>query len=73
MVIYREEGTLEKEFPGRDATQRMKGIGKLAKIFSIILHLGFLLIHAPQRCFYTILKRLRRLNSIVYGPREVGK
>jgi hypothetical protein len=56
-----------------NATQRMKGNRETHKFFSITLHLGCPPHPCPKRCLYTILKRLRRLNFVEYGIREVGK
>jgi hypothetical protein len=56
-----------------DVTQRMKGDRETYKSNNITLHLGFPPHPCPQRCLYTILKKLRRLNFIWYWLREVGK
>jgi hypothetical protein len=65
---------LEQGFQvNKDVTQRMKGNMETCNFFSITLHLGFSPHPCPKRFLYTILKRLKRLNSIWYGLREVGK
>jgi len=39
----------------------------------MILHLNSSSHPCPKWCIYTILERLRKFNSIWYGPKEVGK